>query len=104
VQQNYLQLLNQIKKLGYQINQDKATPEIICRAMATGFPDKIFENIGRGWYRNTTTGEEALLGRESCVSGNLIIANELITIQTRRGGELPLITLATKLEPTWLNN
>jgi len=29
----------------------------------------------------------------------LIVANELIIIQTKRGGELPLITLATKVEP-----
>jgi len=31
-----------------------------------------------------------------------IIADELIIIQTKRGGELPLITQATKIEPEWV--
>lgn len=35
-------------------------------------------------------------------TGNLIVANELITIKTKGGGELPLITLATKAEPEWI--
>ncbi len=99
VRQNYQQLLEQVKRLGYKINKEKPAPEILCQAIAKGFPDKVFESVGRGWYENKITGERALLGRESRVSGNLIIANELITIQTKRGGELPLITLATKVEP-----
>jgi len=102
VRQNYSQLLEQVKRLGYKVNKEKPAPEILCQAIAKGFPDKIFESAGRGWYENRTTQERALLGRESRVSGNLIIANELITIQTKRGGELPLITLATKVEPEWI--
>ncbi len=102
VRQNYQQLLGQLKRLGYKVNKEKPAPEVLCQAIAKGFPDKVFESVGRGWYENRTTGERALLGRESCVSGNLIIANELITIQTKRGGELPLITLATKVEPEWI--
>lgn len=80
----------------------KSAPEILCQAIAKGFPDKVFESAGRGWYKNKTTDERALLGRESRATGNLIVANELITIQTKRGGELPLITLATKVEPEWV--
>lgn len=102
VRQNYLQFLEQVKKLGYKINQEKSSPEILCQAIAKGFPDKVFENVGRGWYKNKLTDERALLSRESRVSGNLIVANELITIQTKRGGELPLITLATRVEPEWI--
>jgi len=102
VRQNYSQLLEQVKRLGYKVNKEKPAPEVLCQAIAKGFPDKVFENVGRGWYENRTTGERAILGRESRVSGNLIVANELITIQTKRGGELPLITLATKVEPDWV--
>jgi len=101
--QNYSQLLEQAKRLGYKINKEKPTPEILCQAIVKGFPDKVFENVGRGWYRNSITDERALLGRESCVIGNLIVANELIKIQTKRGDELPLITLATKVKPEWIN-
>ena len=101
VKQNYSQLLEQVKRLGYKINNEKPTSEILCQAIAKGFPDKVFENVGRGWYENKATGERALLGRDSHISGNLIVANELIKIQTKRGGELPLITLATKVEPEW---
>ena len=102
VRQNYSQLLEQAKRLGYKTNKEKTTPEILCQAIAKGFPDKVFESAGRGWYRNRITDERALLGRESRATGNLIVANELITIQTKRGGELPLITLATKVEPEWI--
>ena len=102
VRQNYSQLLEQAKRSGYKINKDKPAPEVLCQAIAKGFPDKVFESAGRGWYKNKTTDERALLGRESRATGNLIVANELITIQTKRGGELPLITLATKVEPEWI--
>jgi len=102
VRQNYSQLLEQVKRLGYRVNKEKPALEVLCQAIAKGFPDKVFESVGRGWYENRITGERALLGRESCVIGNLIVANELITIQTRRGGELPLITLATKVEREWI--
>jgi len=102
VRQNYSQLLEQAKRLGYKTNKEKTTPEILCQAIAKGFLDKVFESAGRGWYRNRITDERALLGRESRATGNLIVANELITIQTKRGGELPLITLATKVEPEWI--
>jgi len=104
VRQNHQQLLEQVRRLGYKVNKEKPVPEILCQAIAKGFPDKVFESAGRGWYENRATGERALLGRESRVSGNLIVANELITIQTKRGGELPLITLATKVESEWINN
>jgi len=102
VRQNYQQLLEQVKMLGYTVNKEKPSSEVLCRAIAKGFPDKVFESVGRGWYKNRTTGERALLGRESRVSGNLIVANELITIKTKRDSELPLITLATKVEPEWI--
>jgi len=102
VRQNHSQLLKQVKRSGYKINKEKPAPEILCQAIAKGFPDKVFESAGRGWYRNRITDERALLGRESRATGNLIVANELITIQTKRGGELPLITLATKVEPEWI--
>lgn len=102
IRQNYSQLIEQVKRLGYKANKGKPAPEVLCRAIVKGFPDKIFESVGRGWYENKTTGDRALLGRESCVTGNLISVNELIIIQTKRGGELPLITLATKVEPEWV--
>ncbi|QQS43413.1 DEAD/DEAH box helicase [Candidatus Roizmanbacteria bacterium] len=102
VRQNVAQLTEQVKRLGYSLNTDKAKPETICQAIIAGFPDKIFTAAGRGWYQNTETGERAMLGRESAVVGDIVIANELITVQTRRGGELPLITLATKVDPSVL--
>ncbi len=102
VRQNVTQLTEQVKRLGYSLNTDRANPETICQAIISGFPDKIFASAGRGWYQNSETGERAMLGRESAVVGDLVVANELITVQTRRGGELPLITLATKVDPTWL--
>jgi len=102
VKQNLSQILEQVRRLGYEVNKGKAEPATVGRAIAMGFPDKVFEYKGRGWYRNRETGDEALLGKESSVKGDLIVANELITIQTKRGGELPLITLATKVEPVWV--
>lgn len=84
------------------IEIEKPSPEILCQAIAKGFPDKVFESAGRGWYKNKTTDERALLGRESRINSNLIAANELITIQMKKGGELPLITLAIKIEPEWI--
>ena len=102
VRQNYSQLLEQAKKLGYKTNKEKPAPEVLCQAIAKGFPDKVFESAGRGWYENRATQERALLGRESRAAGSLIVANELITVQTKRGGELPIITLATKVAPEWI--
>lgn len=104
VRQNYQQLVEQARRQGYTLNKDVAQSEVVRKAITAGFPDKVFKSVGRGWYENTITGERAQLGRESTTTGDLIIANELITIQTRRGGELPLITLATRIEPEWIKN
>lgn len=101
IRQNYSQLISQIKRLGYRPNKTKAETEILCKAISRGFPDKIFFTLGRGWYRNIATQENALLGRESRVLGDLLVANELITVPTKKGGELPLITLATAVKPEW---
>lgn len=103
VRQNYQQLLDQAKRQGYTINKEPASAEIVRRAIATGFPDKVFKAVDRAWYKNIVTGERAQLGWESSVSGDLIVANEFITIQTKRGGELPLITLATKIDQSWID-
>ncbi len=102
IRQTYNQLLEQARRLGYATGEGKQSPEMLCKAIVTGFPDKVFKAAGRGWYANTVTGERALLGKESRIVGDLLVANELITIQTKRGGDLPLITLATKVEPEWI--
>lgn len=99
VSQNYNRIVGQLRSMGLELNDADASPETVCKAIATGFPDKVFERAGRGgWYRNTATGERAKLGRESKVSGDRVIANELIAIPTRSGEDLPLITVATKYE------
>ena len=76
--------------------------EILETSLTMIFSDKIFESVGPGWHENKTTGDRMLLGRESRATDNLISANELTIIQTKRGGELLLITLVTKVEPEWV--
>ncbi len=97
VRQNYDRILGQLRHMGLPLNEEDATPDLVCRAITTGFPDKIFEKSRGRWYRNMATGDEAKLDEKSPVSGRYIVANELIAIPTRAGGELPLITTASQI-------
>lgn len=98
VSQNYNRILGQLRSMGLPLNEEDAAPELVCRAIATGFPDKLFEKDGYGgWYRNMATGDRAKIGRESKTSGRYVLANELIAIQTQRG-DLPLITVGTSVD------
>lgn len=43
--------------------------EALCRAICAGLPDMVYHWKGRrDWYHNPETGDEAVLGRESCVT------------------------------------
>lgn len=71
--------------------------EKILLAIYTGNKDKVFRKSGRNYYNdNDTDYTSYVLGRESCCSGDTVLANEVIGIPTRRG-QLNLITKATLL-------
>ncbi|MGI5898030.1 MAG: helicase-related protein [Candidatus Dojkabacteria bacterium] len=107
IRQNYSQLTSQLKRLGYDLSKptQKPEPEVLCKAIARGFKDKIFEYRTRtGRYRNIDGTGSALLANSSKTGGYLIVANELIKIQTKSGILLPLITLATRIEKEWFKD
>jgi HrpA-like RNA helicase len=89
------QLCSTMKSFGFVTNND-GTEEKLRLAIAAGLPDRIFSSGRRYWHQ--VDGEiEAVLGRESVVSGsNKIVAWEIIEIPTRRGS-LKLITNAAAI-------
>jgi HrpA-like RNA helicase len=97
VHQNYLRLLQQIKRVGFNINETEADPEVIRHAITKAFRDKVFERISRRNYKCISTNELVNLGRDSHVNGDLIVANEIIDIQGST-----YITQATEIKKEWL--
>lgn len=87
------QLTRTMKIFGFDIS-NIGTEENLCKSIAAGLPDRVFEYYRRpNWYSQVNGDTSAALGKESLVSGSKIVAWEIIEIQTRRGG-MKLITNA----------
>lgn len=106
VRQNEEQLTKRALAAGCKLNhRPLANSDGICQAISRAFPDRVYISSGRGWYYAPFGDDERLLGKESTVGrtgAKLIVATELLTIQKRGGGSLPLITSATVTKPEWL--
>ena len=90
------QLTRTMKNFGFDIS-NIGTEENLCKSIAAGLPDRVFEYYRRpNWYSQVNGNISAVLGKESLVSGSKIVAWEIIEIQTRRGG-MKLITNAASV-------
>ncbi|MFH0770090.1 MAG: helicase-related protein [Candidatus Peregrinibacteria bacterium] len=85
IRQNYDRILGQLRSMGLPLNKEDSTPDVVCRAIATGFPDKIYKRVFMRGCTNIQTGHSASIGRESSVRGVMIAAHDVI--------ELPRITI-----------
>lgn len=98
IRQNVGQWVRQAEALGYSPENRGVDESVLRRAIASGFPDRVFYYMIAGKYKNLESGEMAILGKDSAVkSADGIIANEFIRIQTSRGDDLPIITAATAI-------
>ncbi len=95
IQQNVRRIGEGMQRAQVDLNNGGGT-DVLCKAIAAGFPDKVFHSVGRDRYENETTGDMAVLGNESSVVAGKIVASRIIDIQTRRGGQLRIISEATK--------
>ncbi len=96
IKKNVEQLIGQVQRFGFKPTSDKVEEKILCRAIAAGFPDRMYKQTGGDRYVSVDGDDWAILGNESVVPWNgQIIANERVNIQTRRGGTLPIIRAAT---------
>ncbi|HRH32817.1 MAG TPA: helicase-related protein [bacterium] len=87
------QLTRTMKNFGFDIS-NIGTEENLCKSIAAGLPDRVFEYYRRpNWYSQVNGDTSAALGKESLVSSGKIVAWEMIEIQTSRGG-MKLITNA----------
>jgi ATP-dependent helicase HrpA len=90
------QLLSTMRGLGYSVNEQPANDEMLCQAIAAGFPDRLFEwDYGREYLDQDS--EEASLAWESVVrpaSDHLLVAWEIREVNMRRRGKVRLITNA----------
>ncbi len=78
IRQNITRIFEGMQRAGVARNHN-GNSEALCKAIAAGFPDKVFTKTGRrGWYYNQTTGVRARLGRESTVNADAIIASKMI--------------------------
>ena len=90
------QLIEQVKRFGFNPISRKVDEKVMCKAIAAGFPDRIYKKSGGDRYVSADGEDWAILGNESVVPLNdILIANERVNIQTRRGGTLPIIRNAT---------
>lgn len=97
MRKNTDQLIAQVRRHGFDPTSKKVDEKVMCRAIAFGFPDRIYKKSGRDRYVSVDGEDWAVLGKESVVSreNDMLIANERVNIQTRRGGTLPIIRSAT---------
>jgi len=96
MRKNMEQLIEQVKRSGFDTKSKKVDEKVMCQAIATGFPDRIYKKSGGDRYTSADGDDWAILGNESVVPfDDFIIANERVNIQTRRGGTLPIIRSAT---------
>lgn len=92
------QLIQSMRGLGYEVNEESGSEEALCQAIAAGFPDRIFELSYGDWYKNQDE-EEARLARESVIDPNdnhLLIAWGMREIKGR-WGMMKLITNAATI-------
>lgn len=81
---------------------DKNTVEAVGKSVAAGMIDRLYRHSSGYWY-DGSDGNQRLLGNQSVVSScNKWIVGDPFDVQTRRGGNLPLITNVTAVDPAWL--
>ena len=95
IRQNVTRISEGMQRAGVTKN-NSVNIEALCKAIAAGFPDKIMTRSGRDRYENEA-GEWAVLGNESGVVADKIIASRTVGVQTKRGGLLRIISEATKV-------
>lgn len=95
IRQNITRISEGMQRAGVP-RKNTGNVEALCTAIAAGFPDKVFVRGGRDRYTNEATGDWAVLGNESSVTAEKIVASRVVDVQTKRGGLLRIISEATK--------
>lgn len=101
------QFRNRMKRLGYMINKIPAENIKVRQAICAGFRDKVYKYTGAGWYTQPDGLSTIKIGRESVVSGEWIVANEIIGIVKHTEYQTftkTFISSATVIDKRWLES
>jgi ATP-dependent helicase HrpB len=85
--------------------EDQAPDEELLKCVLAGFSDQLGIRLDRGTLRcDLVHGRRGVLARESVVQdAKLLVAGEISEIEGRGGEVNVLLTLATSIEESWLN-
>ncbi|GAB5560566.1 MAG: ATP-dependent helicase HrpB [Synoicihabitans sp.] len=99
----FRQLLQVVEGEGLTLNEAVPVSEI-CKCVLAGFSDQLALRLDRGTLRCAVVhGRKGMLARESVVQdARLLVAAEISEIEGRGGEVNVLLSLATAVDETWL--
>lgn len=97
-------LLNIAKREGLPVHPEPVSEQALQSVIVTGFPDRIARRLDEGTLRcELVHGRTGVLARESVVQTSpLLVAAEIREIQGRDRSMNTILSLATAIEPGWL--
>jgi ATP-dependent helicase HrpB len=101
----FQQFLDIAKKEGLEVRgEDQAPDDELLKCVLAGFSDQLAHRLDRGTLRcGVIHDRRGMLARESVVqNATLIVAGEISEIQGRGGEVNVLLSLATAIEESWL--
>lgn len=98
------QFLRIAEKEGLDVSPRPAPEDALRKCILIGFSDRVARRADAGTLRcELVHGRKGVLARESVVRQNpLIVAAEVREVEGKGGEEKTLLTLATAVEPAWL--
>lgn len=95
----------QLRRLTHSRAEPASDPDqALCRALLTGFPDRVARRRANGADLVLVNGTVARLSSSSCVHrAQLLLAHDVEYRVDRQGrSDLPQVSWATRIEPDWL--
>ena len=98
------QFLRIAKAEGLDVTPREAPDEALRKCILLGFSDRVARRVDEGTLRcELVHGRRGVLARESAVRGSpLFVAAEIREVQTPSGDVQTILSLATAIEPAWL--
>ena len=98
------QFLQIARAEGLDVRPGEPKPGAIARCVLAGFPDQVAARLDEGTLRCALVhGRRGVLARESVVyRARLLVASEIREIETPEKERQVLLTLATRIEESWL--
>jgi ATP-dependent helicase HrpB len=98
------QFLRIAEKEGLDVRRRDAPEEALRRCLLIGFSDRVAHRVDEGTLRcELVHGRKGVLARESVVRrSRLLVAAEVREVEGRRGEDRTILSLATAIERSWL--